>query len=289
MTSLGEARLALAWWAHQLKPRTLARFGSAYLGDRLGRRSYRALSPDELRATRTSDTAFVLGSGRSVLDLGPDDWERIAACNTISFSEFHRQGFVRADYHMVGEITDAAPAPPERAVAESARRLRENPLYAETVLLLQEGWLAVDSNSLVRRQLLPPGARVFRYRRTKRGSYAPPSRSFREGLVHGWNTSISVTNLALLMGYTRVVLVGVDMYNREYFWLEEGERRPTVPLSSAVDDPFLNAQPVVDLFRRWRALLEPAGVEIAVYNPRSLLAGALPVFRWGLSSADASH
>jgi hypothetical protein len=281
VSRLGQARLAASWWAHQLKPRTLWRHGSVYAGDRAGRGSYRSVSGEELRATRTSDTAFVLGSGSSVRDLVPAEWERIAAGNTLSFSEFHRQSFVRADYHMVGEITDAAPPPPERAVAAYARSLRENPLYADTVLLLQEGWLAVDSNALVARRLLRPDARVFRYRRTSRGAYSPPSNSFDEGLVHGWNTSISVTNLALLLGFSRVVLVGVDMYNREYFWLEPGERRPTLPATVEPGDPFLNARPVIDLFARWRALLEPRGIELSVYNPRSLLAGALPVFDRG--------
>jgi hypothetical protein len=252
-----------------LAPRSLRHNGSLYALDRLRRRTYPELTEAELLATRASDTAFVFGSGRSLLEVGDDEWRRISEHATISFSEFVRQDFVRADYHLVGEVYD---------VVEYARLLRDNPRYSDTIVLLQEGWLADDSNALVARRLLRPRTRVFRYRRTSRGRYSPPSRSFSDGLVHGWNTSTSVTNLALLMGFRRIVLTGIDLYDRNYFWLPEGEARPTV--TSAVDAPFPTSEPVIDLFARWRELLEPEGVELTVYNPRSLLARSLEVFRW---------
>jgi len=274
------ARLALALRVQRLRPVVLAADGSAYVLDRLNRSRYRTLSESELLGTRTSDTAFVFGSGRSLLEITPDEWQRIAACNTLGFSEFHRQDFVRADYHMVGEVADEAGMDHREGLREYARLLGENPHYAGTVLFLQEGWPARDSNELVGRRLLPPGARLFRYRRTSRGVFASPTRSFGEGVTHGWNSAISATNLALLLGYRQIVLAGVDMYDRGYFWLPEGARRANVPLSSSVDEPFPTAADVVELFRRWRDLLEPDGVELSVYNARSLLADALPVFSW---------
>jgi hypothetical protein len=268
-------RLAAPYYARQLHPRNAWRFGREFAGDRLRRRRYRVLSAEELKASRTSETAFVLGSGSSVREIAPAAWDRIAAGNTISFSEFHRQSFVRADYHLVGEVADVGQDFAQGA-AEYARLLRENPLYAETVLVLQAGWLARGSNALVARGLLRPGARVFRYTRTKRGLAAPPSRSFGEGLVHGWNTSFDCTNLASLLGFRRIVLVGIDLYDRRYFWLDEGELRPNV--DTPVDEPFPTAGDVIALYARWREELGRDGVELSVYNPRSLLARVLPVF-----------
>lgn len=273
-------KLSVALALQRLRPSKLRAEGSAWVGDQLGRRRWPALTEEELLATRTSDTAFVFGSGRSLLDVSPDEWERIGECNTIGFSEFHRQWFVRADYHVVGEVADEPGMDREAGLREYARLLRENPLYARTVLLLQEGWAARDSNDLVARRLLRPGALVFRYRRASRGVYAPPTRSLREGLTHGWNSAIDATNLALLLGFRRIVLAGVDMYDRGYFWLGEGERRDNVPEDVSVEDPFPTTGVVVDLFRRWRELVEPDGVELAVYNPRSRLAEVLPVFAW---------
>ena len=104
------------------------------------------------------------------------------------------------------------------------------------------------------------------------------SESLRRGLVHGWNSSIDAANLAVVMGFRQIVLVGVDLYDHGYFWLADGARRANV--TGAVGSPFPTAAPVVDLFRRWRELLEPDGVRLMVQNPRSLLAGVLETFSW---------
>jgi hypothetical protein len=253
------------------RPSFAARAGRAYASERAGRSTYRVLAAAELLATRSADTAFVFGSGKSLLDIGPAEWELIAEQDTVSFSEFPRQRFVRADYHMIGEVVH-----PEAY----AKRIRENPLYADTVFLVQRGALAEMSNVIVGRRLLPPHARIFRYRRLARGRYAPPSRSLDAGLVHAWNSSISATNFAVAMGYSRVVLTGVDLYDREYFWLPDGARRETIPEGSTPADLFNMSRPVVELFANWRAVLEQEGVQLLVYNPRSLLAEVLPVFSW---------
>ena len=67
-------RLAAAYYARQLHPRHAWAFGSEYARDQLARARYRELSEAELRATRTSDTAFVLGSGSSVRDIDTAGW-----------------------------------------------------------------------------------------------------------------------------------------------------------------------------------------------------------------------
>jgi hypothetical protein len=273
--NLRELRLGAAIHAQHLKPGNIARFGSAYMRDGIARRRYRQLRADEL--PRRSDTAFVLGSGASVRDITAAEWEQIAAHATISFSEFQRQSFVRADYHLVGEVADVGVADRDAALEQYAGLLRGNPLYAETVMVLQEGWLARDSNDLVGRGLLKPGTRTYRFRRVKRGVPAPPSERLPE-LVHGWNTSFDCTNLAVLLGFRRIVLVGIDLYDRHYFWLDRGELRPNV--DTPVDEPFPTSKAVVDLYAGWRRVLEPRSVQLLVYNPRSLLTEALEVFRW---------
>ncbi len=254
---------------HLLKPTYLARHGRAYLLNAVGGRRYRRLSERELLATRKSDTAFLFGSGRSLLEITPEEWGRIAEYETISFREFPRQRWVRADYHVTAEIDD---------VEGYARRIRENPLYRETVFVVQKGWLARGGNELVGRGLLPPGARVFRFSRATRGIDEPPSRSFARGLVHGWSSAISVVNFAVLMGFRRIVLAGVDLYDKGYFWLGEGERRAYEKPGAAAGFP--GAERIVAMLGGWHDLLEPEGIRLQVQNPRSLLAARLPVFDW---------
>ena len=251
-----------------LRPGHLLRLARLSALDRVGRVAYRTLALDELLATRTSDTAFVFGSGRSLVEITTEEWEAIARCNTISLREFPRQHWVRADYHVTSEVDELEPY---------ARRIRENPLYATTVFVVQGGLMAERGNELVGRRLLPHGARLFRYRRTARGRYAPPSRTPRV-LVHGPNSIFDAANLAVALGYRKIVLAGADYYNKEYFWLAPGEKREYEPEAVDVAREWGATPLILAMMSGWRAELAPAGVELSVWNPRSRLAEVLPVF-----------
>ncbi len=253
-----------------VRPAALATQGFWWLGDRLGRRRYRILSEDELLATRTSDTAFVFGSGRSLLDIREEEWSYIASCNTVSLREFPRQTWVRADYHLTSEVD---------FLGEYAQRLRENPLYSQTVFVVQGGFRALRGNELIARRLLNPGSRVYRFRRFARGVNVPPSQSFARGLAHGYSSIFDGVNLAYLVGYRRIVLAGVDLYNKEYFWLPAGVTRTYEKVPVEADDPFVAGELIAQMMGDWRDYFAARGVELLVMNPASRLAERIPVFR----------
>lgn len=241
----------------------------AWLREPSGRRAYRVLDEGELRATRRSDTVFVFGSGGSLREMEDEEWARIAAFDVVGFSHFHRQRWVDVGYHLVAEVRD---------VHETGASIAANPRYGNTVFLVMKGWIARASNELVGQRLLPAGARVFRWKRVARGRTVPPSRSFRAGLVHGSNSSLDAVNFALLMGWRRVVVAGVDLYDKEYFFLPPGSARPDERPQFTVASRFHQADHVVEMFRLWREAARASGTELTVYNPRSLLAEVLPVF-----------
>ncbi len=277
LCSYARGRVQQAGWWVQAAPRC----ATAYAANLRGRGRYRQLDVSELVATRTSDTVFIFGSGRSLLDITHEQWQAISSANTISLREFPRQSFVRADYHVTGEVDD---------LDEYARRLRDNPLYANTVFVVQEGWRAWMGNRLIGNGLLQPGARVFRYRRVARGRYAPPSRPFSRGLVHGHGTIVGVVNFAWLMGWKTIVLAGVDLYDKGYFWLGPGETRTYEKPGVTSRTRFTGADGIVSMLGRWRELFTVDGVQLMVLNPRSLLANVLPVYEfpaegWGVSAS----
>tara|TARA_B100002003_G_C13827369_1_gene406871 strand:- start:39 stop:416 length:378 start_codon:yes stop_codon:yes gene_type:complete len=81
------------------------------------------------------------------------------------------------------------------------------------------------------------------------------------------------------MGYGSIVLVGVDLYDRRYFWLGEDETRPEdLARDAAHTDVHNTARPVVDLMRQWTEFLKERGVSLTVYNPQSLLAEVMDVY-----------
>jgi hypothetical protein len=277
----------LRWLRDKVRRRlVLARLqparAAAWLGDRRWRTSLNELSEDRLRRRRRSESVFVFGSGASLNEIAPEGWAEIARHDTIGFNYFSRQRFVRVDYHLVGEISttnDLDRSVWLPAVREYTALIADNPQYRETVLGLQEGWTAFQSNRLVSERLIPAERGVFRYRRVARGVFSRPSASLRDGLVHGAGSLISCVNLAYALGWKEIVLAGVDLYDSRYFWLPESADRDSLQRVHGIgrDDPHPTARAMVEYLGRWASLLAPEGVRLAVENPRSLLADALPV------------
>ena len=263
--SAAERLRALRWAVSSLRLRDAVKFTALWLCEPLGRRSYRVLSEDALLRTRRSDTVFVFGSGGSLRGIGADEWERIAQFDTVGFSHFHRQRWVRVDYHLVAEVASET---------ETAASIRSNPMYADTIFGMAKGWIAHAPNEIVARRLLPRGARIFRWRRIARGRVAAASTRLGEGLVHGDGSIQDAVNFALVMGWRRVVVAGADLAGDRYFWMDDDGEPPAAP------EPWEQAAIVVASFRLWREQAAARGIELLVYDRRSPLAEALPAFEW---------
>jgi hypothetical protein len=268
---------------------TNVRLAGAWLRDRRGRRHYRQLDENALRAARRSDTVFICGSGASLNELTPAEWAHVAAHDVFGFNHFYCQRWVPVGFHLLrgayyGDLRWEAYA------TEVAEAFRTNPCFADTIVLLQGEYTAELGNTLIGRTLLPTRNRVFRYRTAR--ADGPPTRTFAEGVRHTSGTLSDVVNCAYLVGWTRIVLLGVDLYDSRYFFLPPDKTLgmdPSTGTSAAVDANQWRGnrsdQPhntlrtgVVPVMTEWRRALNADGVELAVYNPRSLLAGPLPVY-----------
>ena len=252
-----------------------------WLRFRRNRSRYRVLGEDELRASRRSDTVFVFGSGWSLNELNHADWSRIAEHDTLGFNWFVHQRFVRCDYHLIRGIPDS-----DLDVAVWRPQLEEyfslietNPCFANTVFLVHSGFRAINGNRAIGHRFLPERNPVFLWETNMRGEL--PTRSFADGLVHAHSTLNECVNFAFLGGWTQIVLAGVDLYDRRYFWLEPGERRSVDARRGAtlVDAHDRASAGMVEALGEWGRWLAREGVELSVLNPRSLLASVLPVHK----------
>lgn len=243
-----------------------------------GRRRYRALNAGALLDTRRSDTVFVFGSGASLNELSAEEYRRFEEHDTFGFNWFIRENFLRCDYHLIRDVADRDPSGDLAEIEEFYEVLRSNPHYADTVFLVQAGIGAVAGNLGIGRGWLPEGAHIFRFRTL--GGRREPSRSLRRGVARGYATLEDCVNLAFLLGWRRIVLVGVDLYDRRYFWLPPDEARlGDIRRGATAADPHMQASTGhVELLGEWGRWLRAEGVELEVYNPRSLLAAVLPVY-----------
>lgn len=237
----------------------------------------RTLSETDLRSLRKSDTVFVFGSGASLNDISAAEWRHIEGHDTFGFNWFVHQRFVRCDFHLIRQIADSN----ERSVWEPQTReyfrLLEAQQFRDTVLIVQHELRARGLNLAFELGVFPLARRVFTYRTS--GS-RQLSKSFAGGLSHGSSTLLDTVNAAFLAGWTSIVLVGIDLYDRRYFWLPEGETRPVDRArgATAAEAHSQASAGLTETLSAWAAELERSGVRMSVYNPRSLLAEKLPMY-----------
>jgi hypothetical protein len=251
-----------------------------WLRFRLNRGRYRFLDEDGVRTQRRSDTLFVFGSGWSLNELRRDEWDAIAEHDTLGFNWFVHQRFVRCDFHLIRGIpdNDLKRSVWRPQLDEYFAAIRGSPRFAETVFLVQTGFRAINGNRAIGLRYLPERNPVFLWRTNVHDEL--PSRSFANGLVHGHSTLNECINFGFLGGWKRIVLAGVDLYDRRYFWLDADETRSVdLERGAGVDDPHSRAGAgIVEALGAWGRWLAHEDVELSVLNPRSLLAARLPVY-----------
>lgn len=282
------ARLGLPGALRQEARLYAAKWGA----DRAVTRRHRALGAESVRNLRRGSRAFVFGSGYSLNDIAPAQWRHIAAHQTVGFNAFVRQNWVRTDFHIVRGWGEGAGAEFDwrRACGELGGLIDANPHYRDAVLIVQGDASAEVGNRLLGGGFLAPGRAVYRYR-TRRDRDLPTAR-LEDGLVHGNGTLCDAVNFAATMGWTEIVLVGVDLYDTRYFFLPPDRTLNTDYRTGEIrvaeisdrgqrwDQPhstFTNG--AVALFGRWTEELSARGVRLSVWNSRSLLRAIMPVYQ----------
>ncbi len=267
-----------------------------WLSNSLGRSGARMIDEAAIRSARRSQTIYIFGSGYSLNDLSDDDWRQIERHDTMGFSYFSLQNYIRADFHLIRELGLTSHDNGERKdiwrelYGKYARVLRENPHYAGTTYVVQSGWTAYAGNRFVGLGYLPAGARLFRYQNGLRG-FHPPANTFAEGLTHGPATVTDCVNFASVVGWRRIVLCGIDLYDRRYFWNGSSGKHFQLPGitdrgggeyagEGQIESAHRTSVPMRRWAAEWRAHYAAAGISLEILNPKSLLAETLPVHKF---------
>jgi hypothetical protein len=259
-----------------------------YLRDRMNRRHYHIITPDEFRQRRTTPVIFIFGSGASLRDIPAEEWARIDRYETIGWRLFALQAYVHADFLLVREVGQVAHMLNTRAQKRDSEALanwiRQNDRLRETIIIVQAGWKAVAGNRFLGGRFAPSEHTYMRFRNGRRQSGALPAETFAEGITHGQGTLTDAMNIAYLGGWKHIVLIGVDLYNSAYFNVAPEAPNPDwVYADSGPEQPHLTAQSgIVETVGAWAQWMSERGVQVSVYNPKSLLAEVIPVFRWDM-------
>ncbi|RED44289.1 hypothetical protein DFP90_11542 [Aestuariispira insulae] len=211
--------------------------------------------------------------------------------DTMGFNHFVRQDWVRSDYHLIRGWREGVTDPEIAAeISEEFISLIDGKdEYRNTTFVVQHDFRAFFGNTLVGDGYFAKGTKIFQFKTLKESSSPDPNQP--DYVCHGVGTLCDAISFAYCMEWKRIVLVGVDLYDSRYFWLRDDETIYTDYVTgkqeiSAVTDRgqrFDEAHStatagILDLISRWNAEFQVNGVEIQVYNPKSLLSQVLSVY-----------
>ena len=233
-----------------------------------------------IKSKKKSDTVFIFGSGWSINNIKKDEWLKICNHNTISFNWFIYQSFIEIDFHLIRETF---------AYVKNISKLREvsqhycdvlsdNKFYNNSILFVQSGKTASSGNIMLGEKMLPTRFKICRFDTKSKGIYEEPSSNLKDGLVHGPGTLIDSINLAILGGWKKIVLVGVDLYNPSYFWLNKGNKGhfSKSDVNSYEHSTVKNG--IIEFIDKWNKKIKNKKKEIYIYNSESLLSEKLTVY-----------
>ena len=245
---------------------------------------------------RRSDTVFVLGSGASINDLGPAFWDHVADCDSIGFNNWLVHDFVPNFY-----MRETAFDPVANEVFISLLRQRRD-TFGALPFILRRGFtnrraaIWPEVSARLREHItgpvcLPDVLNIPAETETEMRSFC---RVFRRLGLHrdrdlhlDCRASLSqLIYFGLVQGYSDIVLCGIDLNTKIYFWEDPRWTGPRVDLPSnnsnnaqhRTMDPSLGL-PIDRIVAVMRdELLSPAGVRLHVARPNSALASFLPVY-----------
>ena len=250
-----------------------------------------------LTGLRGSDTLFVLGSAWSINEIPDKRWQIISRHDSVGINFWPVHPFVPRFYHFENIVYGSQPL-----MFEALRQLLEkrSDAYANTVKIITE------VGTIHGRQLIfeiPEGMKSNFYAGFSMPVVARDEEELRTGMRYmqslgcftqrshvAWlfkygGSVIAVMTLALVMGYKRIVLCGVDLNNQDYFY-HDRERYPgcvgwefvprkDVHLTARRLPWLVPAQSAVYLFKE--LVLDPADVELFVESPVSTLYPKVPL------------
>lgn len=244
--------------------------------------NFNTISFDKSMKQKTSDTVFIFGSGGSINDIKSHEWEEISKHNTISLNWFMLQDFIKADFHVARRVlsyeNDEGFRDKKTAllqISEYFKQIEINPLYKDTIIILQWEAESTGSQIAVNNNLINKNRKILPYKT----NYNSISFDFNAGLSHQPSTLIDALNFACCGGWKNIVLVGVDLNNLNYFYLPSGvttsfqtERSPNEQLHSTANNGVVS---VIDNFNK---LMTIKKMNLFVYSDKSMLAEKIPVY-----------
>ena len=164
-----------------------------------------------------------------------------------------------------------------------------NKLYKNTVFIIQNEIFATIGNTFINKKEFGNYKKIYPYKTEKKPF---PNILHPHRFCHHNSTLFDALSFAYIMKWKKIVLVGVDLYDTRYFF-----GRVTKHYTQIIKQEFKNLQNILietrglirttahttnfflEKIELWKIKFEEEGLNLYVYNPKSLLRKVLPIYK----------
>ena len=252
-----------------------------------------------LKKSKNSERLFIFGCGGSINEINDEAWKEINKYDSIGFNgTFHLEKVNFTFKILRGGTEDPAIEDDNKLKDEIIyakylmNKINKNKFLKKTIFLFSSGFSQHFPNLLIGYKLWNNWNSIYQYN-TNKIDYYPRGNSLHRGLIHKNGTLVDALTFGYYMGYKEIVLIGVDLYDNQYFWVPKGK---TVKYSKQhkreiVSDDTIRGldatkphntvnNGIVNMIKNWNIYFKKKDIKLSVYNPKSLLNEVLPIFKF---------
>lgn len=240
---------------------------------------YNYLPINELYQQKKTEKLFIFGSGYSLNKISRDEYNYINNYDSLSFNQFYKQDFIDLTYYLVREVGKSKNV---FQMNETLSEFHENvhrDRFKNTTYLLQDDLTGTMSIEIESRFLLPKDTRISKFKTFSRKLVIPPKR-IKSGFVHYGGTLSDALSFGIQMDYKEIILCGVDLNDRRYFFLDRNEIRDVdLETHTSNKSDHNTKHPIIKLIKEWLPEIKKKGKKLYNFNQDSALNDYLPLYK----------
>lgn len=257
--------------------------------------TYVQLKATDVLECKTSDILIILGSGSSINDLTSKQWEYISRNDSLGFNFWWAHPFIPTFYHIEACVDVLQCSDIQYHYISLIKNLNDS--YKRVPFLISQTTVNQGWHPKYHPQFFPPEVKIFVYgkiisknipleREIKESDFYDVTFKFGDSPIQSCSSLTTIIHLGLQLGYKKIILAGVDLYDNQYFhdgmsimkWYRESKAREYQGQAETHSTTFNYDWHAVDSFIPAfnEFVLKPKGVELYVANPKSLLYPYLP-------------
>lgn len=244
--------------------------------------SNQILDSKKLSQFKKSDTVVIFGSGSSLNKIEDDIWSKIKEFDSIGFNSTIFLKKIHFTFHINREI----PTKNIGEISSQINKINENNFLNNTIFLMPKGLTASYTNRIFRYNYWDKKKLFFLFNTNI--LFKRPYGNLHTGLIHKIGTLTDAMSFAYYMGYKKIILAGVDLIDRRYFFTPNDKTTNLLGIPTSIDNDgkkvgdthqtALNG--IVELVERWRLFFIKRNVGLYLLNDRSLLKKNLKIFKF---------